>query len=213
MSLSYMEEVQCSCGETFEAELYQSVSVRENPELKEAVLGGQLNVVKCTSCFRLLYAERFVLYHDADSALMAFVYPKDMEHDRIKIEQSMGGAFAQLQSELPEGQEIQYQPYLLFGMDALCALIRAEEDLADEVAVVESLCDSLQIKYKKISLDLARRKQIPSLIPYAVNDSKNGFRENAIAGLLKVMEANPHLQHYGKFLAEVNKDPEWSLDP
>ncbi len=168
MSLTYNDEVVCPCGEAFEVELYESISVKENPELKDAVLAGELNVVRCPSCKHMIYAERFLLYHDKDQELLAFVYPKDTEDQEQSLNLEMSKRFKTLQESLPAEDKFKYVPFLLFGLDALCDLIVAEESLRDESDVVFALAENLDLTTKKISIDLARRCKLPLVLPFGI---------------------------------------------
>jgi hypothetical protein len=217
MSISYQEKVKCSCGETFETDLFQSISVQENPELKELLLAGEINVVKCSSCFQMLYAERFVLYHDTAEELIAFVYPRDMEAQADDIKSQMQRSFADLQAALPEKQKIAYQPVLVFGLDELCALIHLEEDRTDEADIVSVLCGEMGLLKKKLSKDAARRLGIPTVLPLsgeaAPKEDAAGFRARLIQGLKVILHSNDRLQHYKKLLEQVESNPGWSSRP
>lgn len=200
MSSTQPEEVLCACGETFEAEVYQSVSVGQDPDLKEQILGGQFNVVKCPRCQQLLYVERFVLYHDSKLELLAFVYPKAMEPQIEEIRLAMGGAFAKLQEELATGEKMRYQPFLLFGMDSLCDLLNIEEEIEDETKIVQALCGEMKIGFRRIHFETARRNNIPPLLPFASKrmekSKKVPSQEEVLDGLNRVLERNPYLVHY-----------------
>ena len=55
MSISNLEEITCPCGEVFEAELLSAISVGDNPELKEALMAGEINLATCPKCGRMFY--------------------------------------------------------------------------------------------------------------------------------------------------------------
>ena len=152
-----MQEITCPCGEAFEVEIYQSVSVRSNPELKELILAGEFNLVRCPNplCQKVIFAEKFLLYHDVDQELLAFVYPREMENRLSEIQESVSEQYKNLREELVGEDRLQYQPFLLFGLDRLCDLIHLEEDRADEAAIVSALCETLSISYKTLKNDYA----------------------------------------------------------
>lgn len=100
MSLQTLKEIKCACGDTFETEIYQSVSVGEDPELKDLILGGEFNMVECPHCHQVIYAENFVLYHDHAQELMAFVYPYAMKENQGPMAEQMKATFSELQSKL-----------------------------------------------------------------------------------------------------------------
>src|SRR5438067_1125064 len=125
MSLTAIEEIRCPCGEAFESELYQSVSAGDEPDLKDQILAGEFNMVRCPACSQLLYGERFVLYHDSAQELMAFIYPVGMQDKKAEIEKEMAQTYAKLRAEANPGA-LHYEPNLLFGMDRLCEMLTRE---------------------------------------------------------------------------------------
>src|SRR5712691_7309796 len=127
MSFQSPAEIRCPCGEAFETELYESVSAGDDPDLKDMILAGEFNMVKCPSCFNMLYGERFVLYHDAPLELMAFVHPLGREPQKEQLKTEMQNSFARLQAGLEK--KLPYEPCLLFGLDRLCEILVREEEI------------------------------------------------------------------------------------
>ena len=80
MSTAKLEQIRCPCGEGFEADLYNSINAEDDPDLKESLVCGEINVVCCPKCSQIFYAEHFVLYHDPSVELIAFVYPFQPSH-------------------------------------------------------------------------------------------------------------------------------------
>jgi len=209
MSFKQLEEIICACGENFESELYQSVTVRDDPDLKDLILAGELNLVKCPSCFRVFYAERFVLYHDFSQELMAFIYPQSMESKKEEMRIKMDLIFAQLQSGLSKDESLSYPPRLFFGLETLCDLLNLEEALQDEAVVVLALCKHLKLNSQKIRRDLARTRGIPPLLP--LESISKDFRKNLLAGLKKILKVNDRLVSYQQLLSQVESSPDWTL--
>ena len=216
MSVITMQEITCPCGEVFEVEIYQSVSVRSNPELKELILAGEFNLVQCPNpqCKKVIFAEKFLLYHDVDQELLAFVYPREMENKLSEIQDSVSQQYKSLREELVGEDRLQYQPFLLFGLDRLCDLIHLEEERADEAAIVSALCETLSLPYKTLKNDYARRKNLPAIAPLGLEmQSENLLRQRVLEGLEIILETNDHLVCYKIFLTQVQSDPNWTLDP
>ena len=210
MSLRTLEEIKCPCGETFEAEIYQSVTIEDDPEVKDLILGGEFNMVQCPACSEIIYAEHFVLYHDRDQELMAFVYPYSMQSEGEATRAEMTKTFVDLQEALSKDEKLSYKPILLFGMDQLCGLLTEDEEISDEAEIVNHLCRSLGLKQRKIQRGLARERKIPSILPLE-NPQNSHPRENLIQGLQKILHANDRLVHYQKLLKLVKSDPAWKI--
>jgi hypothetical protein len=63
-----------ACGTRSDAELVQSINARTNPELKQKLLAGDLNVLVCTCGHRTQLAAN-VLFHDPDADYFCHVVP------------------------------------------------------------------------------------------------------------------------------------------
>jgi len=138
MSFTNYDQVKCPCGHIFEVELYSSINVQQDPELREKILAGELNVVVCPECSMPFYAERFVLYLDPSAELIAFVYPALFVSDRPCWEKKMFEDFENAQKELPDfffkEQKFSYTPVIFFGLDNLVeVLITGEEKTGKKV--------------------------------------------------------------------------------
>ena len=215
MSITYLDKIICPCGEEFESEIIQSVSVSKNPELKEMILAGEFNVVPCPSCSQMLYIEKFVLYHDELQELIGFVYPKEMESKSESFLAEMDKSFAELQSNLSPEERFKYKPFLIFGMDTLCDLIRLEDNISDEVQIADSICNLMNLKKIRVRKDIARRKNIMPLLPVYSSNGKvklGNLREKTIEGLKKVLQENDALEHYQQFLVKIESEPHWVLE-
>src|SRR5438552_3618111 len=79
-------------------EVWSSLNVREDPELKELLLGGEVNMMECKACREVFYAEHFLLYHDPDSELLAFVYPQSYEEKQAEWEEKTRTDFLKTQN-------------------------------------------------------------------------------------------------------------------
>ena len=82
MSILSNCEIKCSCGETFEAELWKAVNVFDDPDLKEVILSGRFNTVECPKCHKIFYHEHFFIYQDLQNEMIAYIYP---QADKVKI--------------------------------------------------------------------------------------------------------------------------------
>ncbi len=209
MSLQTLKEIKCACGDTFETEIYQSVSVGEDPELKDLILGGEFNMVECPHCHQVIYAENFVLYHDHAQELMAFVYPYAMKENQGPMAEQMKATFSELQSKLADDEKLTYGPLMLFGMDQLCDVLKIDDDLTDESDVAEYVCKSLGMKAIKLPKAFARVKGIPYILPLGEKGERS--RQSMITGLEKLLKENDRLSLYQKLLEQIKADPDWKV--
>ncbi|MGN1232605.1 MAG: CpXC domain-containing protein [Candidatus Cryptobacteroides sp.] len=94
--------VKCSaCGNENIIDIYQTINVRENPELKVKVKDGSVFLWQCPHCGQLNLAVFQTLYHDPDERLMILLLPEGSipEADREIIEKKMAVIAEQLVSE------------------------------------------------------------------------------------------------------------------
>ncbi|MGM9739983.1 MAG: CpXC domain-containing protein [Candidatus Cryptobacteroides sp.] len=94
--------VKCSsCGNENIIDIYQTINVRENPELKEKVKDGSAFLWQCPHCGQLNLAVFQTLYHDPDERLMILLLPDGSipDADREIIEKKMAVIAEQLVSE------------------------------------------------------------------------------------------------------------------
>lgn len=65
------EKITCpNCGTTDSVTIYSSVNVTQHPELKEAVLTGELFIFTCPNCGAQTRLDYDVLYHDMEKQIM-----------------------------------------------------------------------------------------------------------------------------------------------
>jgi hypothetical protein len=212
MSTRKLEEIRCPCGEVFEAELWNAINVTEDPELKEALTAGEINVVCCPACSEVFYAEHFLLYHDAENELLAFVYPSSFAVQAGQLESKMTADFERAMHDLPPEQRLAYNPVLLFGLDALVALMHRDEEENDEAAILEYIAKDAGLSVISLHQYLSRPQHLPKAIPFLPLRS-GGQREEILAGLRLLLQKNEHLSLYRTLLHAIQDNPEWKLDP
>jgi len=211
MSFAKLEEITCPCGEVFEAELWNAINAREDPELKEALTCCELNVVCCPACGEIFYAEHFILYHDSASEIIAFIYPSSFEPQADYWASKMKEDFAKALQDLTTDEKIDYQPMLLFGLESLASILRSEEQDFDEISILEYIAKELGLSLIRIKPSIARRLQIPWLLP-RVPIKGGELRDEILAGLDRVLKHNEHLTCYNRMRHLIEHNKKWTLD-
>jgi hypothetical protein len=118
MSKPKRSSVTCSCGTTFDADVFKSINVSAEPDLKAKILAGQFNIVRCPNCGRDLAAEVPFLYHDADASQMVWVYPTSSAGQAEQIREKLRRSREMLGTVLPASQ-IDAHREVVFGIDEL----------------------------------------------------------------------------------------------
>ncbi len=132
MSTRSKIDVRCECGETFKADIWQSVNVTASPELRDQILNGEMNVVTCPACSRRFHVEIPFLYHDLEGREWIWIYPLSYEKDAFSIYQKVHEMWEDVKRSVPmkikERFEKEYRVTVLFGMDALVRYLRSKGD-------------------------------------------------------------------------------------
>jgi len=211
MSFAKLEEIKCPCGEVFEAELWNAINASEEPELKEALLCGEINVVCCPACGQIFYAEHFILYHDAPNEIIAFVYPMSFSPQASYWAAKMKEDFQMAIKDMEAAEKITYEPLLLFGLDTLAEIVRADEADLDEVAILEYSAKDLGVDLIRLKPALSRQLQIPKLMP-RLRAKDGDIREEILAGLDRLLKHNEHLSSYNRIRHLIEHNKNWHLD-
>lgn len=204
MSISNLEEIKCPCGEVFEAELLSAISVSDNPELKEALISGEINLVCCPGCGEMFHAERFILYHDSGNELIAFVYPLSFQNQAAQCKKRMLSEFNAALENFKDKNKITYEPLLFFGIEELVLMLKAEQELEDEEAVMSYMAARAGFDFVKVPSSFARKLNIPKIFPVLKGEKKIG--EGSAAVMKKLLKHNPNLVHYAKLSEKLSKN-------
>jgi hypothetical protein len=210
MSTLLEQEIPCAlCQHPNFVEVWSSINVREDSELKDIMLGGELNMAECVACKKLFYAEHFLLYHDPDQELMAFVYPFNFGLEREIWEEKTKINFEESQ-KIGNQPALLYPPLSFFGLDELIQLVEKEEEYSIQGQIVEVLGQQHHFPTQKIRPSVARRQKIPSVIPYK-KDSE--FNLGSIVQALKDLEQmNDRLFVYQDLLTRLQTTPSIQLE-
>ncbi|MDR1695061.1 MAG: CpXC domain-containing protein [Endomicrobium sp.] len=205
MSISNLEEITCPCGNVFEADLISAVSVADNPELKEALIAGEINLVSCPQCGEMFYAECFILYHDSENELIAFVYPLTFQNQAARCREKMLREFRSALDGFGEKQKIAYDPILIFGIEDLVLILKAEQETEDEESVLKHIASKIGIGVLKVQPSIARKFSIPKVLP-VLKGSKTIDANGVISALKTLLKHNPNLLNYAKLLDRLSKN-------
>lgn len=211
MSLSKLEEIRCPCGEIFEAELWNAINIEENPDLKDSILAGEVNVVCCPACNQIFYAEHFILYHDPENELLAFVYPASFADKFSYWQENMDRDFQRAMEEFLPEERLIYKPILLFGLDELVEIIRSEDEELDERSILEYIAKEVGFSLINLHPYEARKRKLPRILPKL--PVKNGtIRDEVLAGLRLLLQYNFNLTKYKQALDIIENDINWTIE-
>jgi len=126
------------CGEEFRGILWAAIHAKQDPELRELLLGGELNLIACTKCGKTNFYENFLLYQDPALQLVAYVYPQADQDREAELRPLMERGFKEVQETFPIKERFTRPPQLFFGLASLVEAIREEEEAALKKEVEEA---------------------------------------------------------------------------
>jgi len=91
-----------ACGTSFRAGIYTLIDVNQQPELKQALLSGQLNVAVCPSCHTASMIGAPLIYHDAAKQLCLVYFPQELGSAPGEQERFVGEATSFIMKSLPQ---------------------------------------------------------------------------------------------------------------
>ena len=109
--------------EPFDVEYWSLVRADEDPDLKQAALGGELNLVRCPECGTYFHHKGELIYFDAPSELLVFVFAKDSKEKQAQLRARMEKDYGIIKNTLLEQLNMDYPPVLVFGLDELKELL------------------------------------------------------------------------------------------
>lgn len=95
-------QISCpNCKTKYTAQVQSIIDVNENPQLKAALLRGQLNVVVCPSCHTPGMVSAPLLYHDPQKEMLLLFIPPDLNLPLAERERLTGNLVNALMSAVP----------------------------------------------------------------------------------------------------------------
>lgn len=190
-----------SCGTRFRSLVYTIVDGGEQPELKAALLTGQLNVAVCPGCGLASMLSAPLIYHDAGKQLFLVYVPQELNSQPKEIEQFVGDASAFLIRALPADAPRGYllAPRRFLTLQSLIETIYeadgvSAEDLRRQNRYVEILTELVNLVEDDAQFTEAAQRYTAELTPefFATLDAfinaTNDAQAHMRAMLIKVRE-------------------------
>ena len=150
MSAQKTYSIRCpQCNHTQNAELYESINVAQQPELKEALFQNRLNRVVCEDCSASFRIDKPLLYHDADRNILIHWMP-DNAVSRDEILDEFDKSMEELRDALPEDME---PPRVRLVFDRV--------ELVELIFIVEAGMDERVVEYIKYTVHAQNASRLP----------------------------------------------------
>ncbi len=129
-------QIQCpQCGTPFVAEINQVINIDLNPELKQMLMAGQLNVAVCPRCGAGGQLASPLVYHDSAHELFMIHIPHEMPMKQMEREQLIGRLTRQVVDSLPPEKRKGYlfQPQTILNMQTFYEKVLETEGITKEM--------------------------------------------------------------------------------
>lgn len=182
--------------EPFDVEYWSLVRADEDPDLKEAALGGELNLVRCPECGAYFHHKGELIYFDAPSELLVFVFAKDSQKKQAELRKRMENDYQIIKNTLLKQLDMDYPPVLVFGLDELKELLHHIEELnaESEVIAAASALEGFSVVHLKPSY--AREHHFPFYAPVLANATTANDYAVAASKVLKSGLKSKLLLHF-----------------
>lgn len=91
-----------NCGTVYQTNIYTVIDVTQQPELKQALLSGRLNIAVCPRCNLATMLGTQLTYHDAAKQLYLWYIPQELNMSQEQQERLIGDTTSLLMRTLPQ---------------------------------------------------------------------------------------------------------------
>jgi hypothetical protein len=147
-------QTQCpNCQQPMLADLVQIVDVRENPELKQQLLGNGVNIGQCQVCGFQGQIPVPLVYHDPDKELLLTFTPPNMGNSLEEKESVLGPLLSKVMDSLPPQDRKAYlfEPKSMLTMKNLIKNVLEGEGITEEM--IEGQQKKMQLLEQLLGLD------------------------------------------------------------
>jgi len=191
-------QVNCpNCGTSFTTEVHQIIDVGRQPELKQMLLSGQLNVAVCPSCGAGGQLTTVLLYHDPEHELFMLYMPQEMQLDQVQREQYIGELTKEVLDNTPLEQRRAYmlQPTTILTMQSFMENVLETEGITKEM---------IERQRKQVELLNTMAKADADVVEYLMLDRASEIDETFFAMLRSYVETAVQSNDNEQLLPLVN---------
>lgn len=150
MSAQKTYSIRCPhCSHEQKVELYDSINVSQQPELKTALFENRLNRVLCLSCEASFRIDKPLLYHDPSRNILIHWMP-DTSVSREEILDEFDRSMEELRSVLPEDME-----------PPRVRLVFTRAELVELIFIIEAGMDERVVEYIKYTIHTQNPGRVP----------------------------------------------------
>ena len=137
------------CGHEQKVDLYDSVNVTQQPDLKVALFENRLNCILCTSCEASFRIDKPLLYHDPGRNILIHWMP-DTAVSREEILDEFDRSMEELRAALPKDIE-----------PPRVRLVFTRTELVELIFIIEAGMEERVVEYIKYTIHMQNMKRVP----------------------------------------------------
>ncbi|MBI5243072.1 MAG: hypothetical protein HY922_05210 [Elusimicrobia bacterium] len=177
--------------------------------LRESLMAGDINIVRCPECGNVFRPEATVVYYDPRAEVMAFIFPESYRSDEARWRAKMHEDFEQIRGALEADGPISEEPLMFFGAEELGKILQADDDLEDEVRVARYVCEGLGYRMRPVLRSFARGRSLPRMLPSREWKEGEPFSlKETLKALRALLGKNNRLSGYKRWLSELESAKE-----
>lgn len=158
--------VHCPHGcEPFETDYFCFIRADENPDLKDAILGGELHLARCPECGAFFHHEKELIYLDPSNELLVFMLPSESKAREAELRKRMQDDYRTVKDVLLKDLKLDYPPVCVFGLEELKLLLENEQRTALESEIVAAASAAEGFEIARLKPSYAREHHFPYYIP------------------------------------------------
>lgn len=191
-------QVTCpNCGTPYSTEVHQLIDVGRNPQLKEMLLSGQLNVAVCPSCGAAGQLSSALVYHDPAHELFMIYVPQELNLDQVQREEYIGQLTRQVMDATPAEQRRGYmlQPKTILTMQSFLENVLETEGITKEM---------IERQRKQAELLNTLATADPDVVDYLVKERSGEIDETFFAMLKQYVDTAAQMNDNNSLLPLLN---------
>ena len=197
-SIKLTDTVSCPNGcENFEADRWTFINAKQNPELKDAILGGELNLFCCPQCHSFFYGDSDLIYLDEETELLVFAFSEKNRSKRKELEKKMQHDYELLKDTLFKQVQLDVGPIYVFGLEELKELLIKEQARMDESQAIAAAAATLGLKVARLVPQWAREHDFPLYTAAGTDETAKTFADSARKVLQEGLNS-PLLKHFAE---------------
>jgi hypothetical protein len=134
-----------NCQQPIAVDVTQVVDVGKNPQMKQKLLSGSMNIIQCPHCGFQGQLPTPLVYHDPDKELLLTYNPPAAGLSMEERERKMAPLLKKVTQELPpeERKGYLFQPQTMMSMESLVKRVLKEDGITEE---------DIEVQEKKVRL-------------------------------------------------------------